>query len=238
MKRKATATPVRARRRRGLIGSGRRCAGRQRRLRRRDQGADPAAATRGHHPPAGGRKGSRRLADRRRHLLGVQVQRPDVHAGARGLMQITPDAAEVHRAPERRNHLQARRSRRPRNQHPLRDLPPARTARTLRRRRGRGAGRLQRRAGQRRRVGWGALTVATIPFPETRAYVEEVLEKRDEYRDEYAQELGYAAIPLAPASPPWRWRSASSSPTPRSSSWHCRRSTANWTPASPASPGC
>ena len=40
---------------------------------------------------------------------------------------------------------------------------------------------------------WGGadLTVADIPFPETRAYVEEVLDKRDEYRSEYARELGY-----------------------------------------------
>ncbi|HET9196726.1 MAG TPA: lytic transglycosylase domain-containing protein [Solirubrobacterales bacterium] len=43
---------------------------------------------------------------------------------------------------------------------------------------------------------WGGadLTVAEIPFPETRAYVEEVLEKRDEYRREYASELGYGGI--------------------------------------------
>ena len=35
---------------------------------------------------------------------------------------------------------------------------------------------------------WGGsdLTVEEIPFPETRAYVEEVLDKRDDYRDEYA----------------------------------------------------
>jgi soluble lytic murein transglycosylase len=40
---------------------------------------------------------------------------------------------------------------------------------------------------------WGGagLSVADIPFPETRAYVEEVLEKRDEYRHKYAKELGY-----------------------------------------------
>jgi soluble lytic murein transglycosylase len=40
---------------------------------------------------------------------------------------------------------------------------------------------------------WGGsdLTVSEIPFPETRAYVEEVLEKRDAYRDKYGQELGY-----------------------------------------------
>ncbi|HEV2790515.1 MAG TPA: lytic transglycosylase domain-containing protein [Solirubrobacterales bacterium] len=40
---------------------------------------------------------------------------------------------------------------------------------------------------------WGGadLTVEDIDFPETRAYVEEVLEKREEYRREYAKELGY-----------------------------------------------
>jgi len=40
---------------------------------------------------------------------------------------------------------------------------------------------------------WGGsgLTVEEIPFPETRAYVEEVLEKQREYRHEYAQQLGY-----------------------------------------------
>ncbi len=40
---------------------------------------------------------------------------------------------------------------------------------------------------------WGgsSLTVGEIPFPETRAYVEEVLDKRQAYRDKYAKELGY-----------------------------------------------
>jgi soluble lytic murein transglycosylase len=40
---------------------------------------------------------------------------------------------------------------------------------------------------------WGGadLTVEGIPFPETRAYVEEVLEKRAEYRSKYPRELGY-----------------------------------------------
>jgi soluble lytic murein transglycosylase len=40
---------------------------------------------------------------------------------------------------------------------------------------------------------WGgaSLKVEDIPFPETRAYVEEVLQKRDEYREKYAKELGY-----------------------------------------------
>jgi len=40
---------------------------------------------------------------------------------------------------------------------------------------------------------WGGseLAVEDIDFPETRAYVEEVLEKKEEYRREYKKELGY-----------------------------------------------
>lgn len=40
---------------------------------------------------------------------------------------------------------------------------------------------------------WGGdtLTVEGIPFPETRAYVEEVLDKQRAYRDKYSKELGY-----------------------------------------------
>lgn len=40
---------------------------------------------------------------------------------------------------------------------------------------------------------WGGsdLSVAEIPFPETRAYVEDVLDKQRAYRDTYAKELGY-----------------------------------------------
>ena len=40
---------------------------------------------------------------------------------------------------------------------------------------------------------WGGsgLTLESIPFPETRAYVEEVLDKQRAYRDEYPRELGY-----------------------------------------------
>jgi peptidoglycan lytic transglycosylase len=40
---------------------------------------------------------------------------------------------------------------------------------------------------------WGGseLIVTDIPFPETRAYVEDVLDKRRAYREEYAGELGY-----------------------------------------------
>jgi peptidoglycan lytic transglycosylase len=36
----------------------------------------------------------------------------------------------------------------------------------------------------------GTLTVATIPFPETRAYVERVLAAQQEYRARYARQLG------------------------------------------------
>ena len=39
--------------------------------------------------------------------------------------------------------------------------------------------------------GGGDLKLENIRFPETRAYVEDVLDKQDEYRREYARELGY-----------------------------------------------
>ena len=40
---------------------------------------------------------------------------------------------------------------------------------------------------------WGGseLTLEDIRFPETRAYVEEVLDKQGAYREEYRRELGY-----------------------------------------------
>jgi soluble lytic murein transglycosylase len=40
---------------------------------------------------------------------------------------------------------------------------------------------------------WGGsgLAVERIPYPETRAYVEEVLERRQDYRTKYPRELGY-----------------------------------------------
>jgi soluble lytic murein transglycosylase len=48
-------------------------------------------------------------------------------------------------------------------------------------------------AGPSHAEAWGGsdLQVEEIPFPETRAYVEEVLDKRGAYRDEYGRELGY-----------------------------------------------
>jgi peptidoglycan lytic transglycosylase len=41
------------------------------------------------------------------------------------------------------------------------------------------------------RWGGGDLGLEDIPFPETRAYVEEVLDKQRAYREKYAKELGY-----------------------------------------------
>ncbi|HWM62512.1 MAG TPA: lytic transglycosylase domain-containing protein [Solirubrobacterales bacterium] len=40
---------------------------------------------------------------------------------------------------------------------------------------------------------WGGsdLTMEAIPLDETRGYVADVLDKRDDYRDEYGEELGY-----------------------------------------------
>jgi peptidoglycan lytic transglycosylase len=40
---------------------------------------------------------------------------------------------------------------------------------------------------------WGGsnLSLSEIRFPETRAYVEDVLEKQDQYRSKYPEELGY-----------------------------------------------
>ena len=38
--------------------------------------------------------------------------------------------------------------------------------------------------------GGGELEVGEIPFPETRAYVDNVLDRRDEYADHYADDLG------------------------------------------------
>jgi len=41
------------------------------------------------------------------------------------------------------------------------------------------------------RWGGSAVELGGIQFPETRAYVEDVLDKQRSYRDEYARELGY-----------------------------------------------
>ncbi|HEU5254135.1 MAG TPA: lytic transglycosylase domain-containing protein [Solirubrobacterales bacterium] len=116
-------------------------------------------------------------------------------AGARGLMQITPDAADTIARNSNATTFE------------LEDLGDPEInirygtfllAEFLDRYDGDEAAALAAyNAGPGNADEWGGseLTVEEIPFPETRAYVEEVLEKRDEYRREYGSELGYASIP-------------------------------------------
>lgn len=115
-------------------------------------------------------------------------------AGARGLMQITPEAAETIARNSEATTFE------------LRDLgDPEINIRygtfllgeLLERYDGDEAAALAAyNAGPGNADEWGgsSLEVEAIPFPETRAYVEEVLEKRDEYRQEYASELGYGNL--------------------------------------------
>jgi peptidoglycan lytic transglycosylase len=112
-------------------------------------------------------------------------------AGARGLMQITPEAADTIAKNSNATTFE------------LKDLgDPEINIRygtfllheLLERYEGDEAAALAAyNAGPGNADKWGGagLKVEDIPFPETRAYVEEVLEKRDEYRQKYAKELGY-----------------------------------------------
>jgi soluble lytic murein transglycosylase len=112
-------------------------------------------------------------------------------AGARGLMQITPEAAEFI---ARQSHATS---------FEMEDLSdPEINIRygtfllkeLLERYGGDEAAALAAyNAGPGNADKWGGshLNVTDIPFPETRAYVEEVLEKRSSYRHKYAKELGY-----------------------------------------------
>ena len=161
------------------------------------QEVDPAAAPRRHHPPAGRRQGPRPGADRRRHLRRVALPRPDVARRREG-----PDAADarhrgLHRPEVGRHRVRAGRPRHAAGQHRLRLLVPALPARPLRRPRGRSRSppttpgtatstRWLADAAARRATSSGR----DIPFPETRAYVGKVLDARDDYRREYADELG------------------------------------------------
>ena len=113
------------------------------------------------------------------------------HAGARGLMQITPAAAETIERQSGATSFE------------LEDLANPEInirygtfllAELLERYDGDEAAALAGyNAGPGNADEWGGadLTVEDIEFPETRAYVEEVLEKRHEYRDKYGKELGY-----------------------------------------------
>jgi soluble lytic murein transglycosylase len=112
-------------------------------------------------------------------------------AGARGLMQITPEAAETIAKNSEATSFE------------LRDLgDPEINIRygtfllreLLDRYDGDEAAALAAyNAGPGNADEWGGseLTVEDIDFPETRAYVEEVLEKKEEYLREYGTELGY-----------------------------------------------
>lgn len=112
-------------------------------------------------------------------------------AGARGLMQITPDAAEFIEKQSGGTTFE------------LEDLADPELnirygtfllAELLERYGGDLAAALAAyNAGPGNADEWGgsSLTLSDIEFPETRAYVEEVLEKRTEYRRKYARELGY-----------------------------------------------
>jgi soluble lytic murein transglycosylase len=116
-------------------------------------------------------------------------------AGARGLMQITPEAADTIAKNSNATSFELKDLGNPEiniryGTFLLREL--------LERYDGDEAAALAAyNAGPGNADEWGGsdLTVEEIPFPETRAYVEEVLEKQDEYRQEYASELGYASIP-------------------------------------------
>jgi soluble lytic murein transglycosylase len=112
-------------------------------------------------------------------------------AGARGLMQITPDAADTIARNSEATSFELNDLGNPEiniryGTFLLREL--------LARYEGDEAAALAAyNAGPGNADKWGGadLTVEEIPFPETRAYVEEVLQKRDEYRRKYAKELGY-----------------------------------------------
>jgi soluble lytic murein transglycosylase len=113
------------------------------------------------------------------------------NAGARGLMQITPEAAEFIERQSGGTSFE------------LSDLADPELnirygtfllAELLDRYDGDVAAALAAyNAGPGNADEWGGadLTLEDIEFPETRAYVEEVLEKREEYRSRYARELGY-----------------------------------------------
>jgi soluble lytic murein transglycosylase len=112
-------------------------------------------------------------------------------AGARGLMQITPDAAEFIEKQSGGTSFKVDDLSDPEiniryGTFLLRELLERYDGDTA-------AALAAYNAGPGNADDWGGsgLSVGEIPFPETRAYVEEVLEKQRDYRHEYAHELGY-----------------------------------------------
>ena len=162
--------------------------------RRRGARDHAAAAPRGHHPPAGRGQGPRPGADRRRDLRGVALPRPDL---ARRRARADADHARhggLHRAPVRRVPLRpgaTSRRRRSTSRTARTSCAGCSTATTATRRR-----RSPRTTpGTATSTSGSTRTAATldaddIPFPETRAYVDNVLERRGQYRERYAKELG------------------------------------------------
>jgi soluble lytic murein transglycosylase len=112
-------------------------------------------------------------------------------AGARGLMQITPEAAEFIARQSKATSFEFEDLSDPEiniryGTFLLKEL--------LERYEGDEAAALAAyNAGPGNADKWGGsgLNVSDIPFPETRAYVEEVLDKQKAYRKKYAKELGY-----------------------------------------------
>lgn len=112
-------------------------------------------------------------------------------AGARGLMQITPEAAEFIARQSKATSFEFEDLSDPEiniryGTFLLKEL--------LERYEGDEAAALAAyNAGPGNADKWGGsgLNVSDIPFPETRAYVEEVLDKQKAYRQKYAKELGY-----------------------------------------------
>ena len=108
-------------------------------------------------------------------------------------MQITPAAAKHIERHQRRHDLHAQRPLQPRNQHPLRDLPARRTARTLRRQR-RWPRSPPTTPGPATPTSGAAasLKLDEIPLPRNpRLRRTQVLEQQKEYRRKVRSELGY-----------------------------------------------
>ncbi len=112
-------------------------------------------------------------------------------AGARGLMQITPETAlDIARRSEAETFVLGDLTNPQINisygTYHLRDLLARYSGNLI-------AALAAYNAGPGNVDAWGGsdLRLADIPFPETRAYVEDVLDKRVEYRKTYPHELGY-----------------------------------------------